>query len=98
MAWIEVTNPVSGTELTTNTGQEAIARYYGEKVGEYNWRKSPIYQKKSSNLLCRQFWTAQQYGGLKDPIHARHMRPMCSLIPTGECISVLRRWYLLNIL
>jgi len=71
MAWIE----------------EAIARYYHEKVWEYNWRKSPTYQEKSSNILCRQFWTALQYGGLKDPIHARHMRPMCSLISTIENIS-----------
>ncbi|KAE9371635.1 hypothetical protein N431DRAFT_441610 [Stipitochalara longipes BDJ] len=60
--------------------EEAIGRYYGEDRGEYNYRKANNYCKKSSNILCREFWTAQQHGGISDPIHARHMRSHCSFI------------------
>ncbi|KAG4443297.1 hypothetical protein IFR05_001241 [Cadophora sp. M221] len=45
--------------------EEAIARYYGEETpGEFNYRKHPMYREKSSNLLCRQFWTGLQQGGV----------------------------------
>ncbi|KAH8594211.1 hypothetical protein B0O99DRAFT_687855 [Bisporella sp. PMI_857] len=61
--------------------EEAIARYYGEKTpGEFNYRKDPKYLKKSSNILCREFWSSRQHGGVYDPVHARHMRAHCSLI------------------
>lgn len=62
--------------------EEAIARYYGEERGEYNYRKAPNYREKMSNILCREFWTAQQHGSISDPIHARHMRSQCSFIST----------------
>ncbi|TAQ87980.1 hypothetical protein B7494_g3667 [Chlorociboria aeruginascens] len=65
--------------------EEAIARYYNEDRGEYDYRKSPDYRVKSSNILCREFWTAQQHGGRNDPIHARHMRSKCSDISRGPC-------------
>ncbi|KAH8676422.1 hypothetical protein BGZ60DRAFT_258152 [Tricladium varicosporioides] len=61
--------------------EEAIARYYGEKTpGEFNYRKHEKYLKKSSNILCREFWSSRQHGGVYDPVHARHMRAHCSLI------------------
>ncbi|KAK0103966.1 hypothetical protein ONS96_005071 [Cadophora gregata f. sp. sojae] len=61
--------------------EEAIARYHGEETpGEFNYRKHDKYCEKSSNFLCRQFWTSLQHGGIYDPIHARHMRSHCSLI------------------
>ncbi|KAG9229786.1 hypothetical protein BJ875DRAFT_177511 [Amylocarpus encephaloides] len=63
--------------------EEAIGRYYGEKTpGEYNYRQSIDYLKKSSDLLCREFWTSKQHGGTYDPVHARHMRANCSCITT----------------
>ncbi|KAM3064672.1 hypothetical protein ACMFMF_011848 [Clarireedia jacksonii] len=69
--------------------EEAIARYYGEvtsKPPEYNYRKSDNYLEKSSNLLCREFWTSLQHGGTYDPVHARHMRAHCSRItPDKTC-------------
>ena len=67
--------------------KEAIARYYGEDSGgEYNYRKHPHYREKSSNILCREYWTSLQHGGKYDPVHARHMRAQCSLIvPNAEC-------------
>ncbi|KAG4441971.1 hypothetical protein IFR05_002539 [Cadophora sp. M221] len=69
--------------------EEAIARYNGENTpGEFNYRKHDKYCEKSSNLLCRQFWTSLQHGGIYDPIHARHMRSHCSLItPDTACSS-----------
>ncbi|KAH8598621.1 hypothetical protein B0O99DRAFT_684012 [Bisporella sp. PMI_857] len=61
--------------------EEAIARYYGEKTpGEFNYRKDPKYLKRSSNILCREFWSSRQHGGIYGPVHARHMRLHCSLI------------------
>ncbi|PVH89197.1 hypothetical protein DL98DRAFT_97495 [Cadophora sp. DSE1049] len=67
--------------------EEAIARYHGEETpGEFNYRKHGKYCEKSSNLLCRQFWTSLQHGGIYDPVHARHMRSHCSLItPDTAC-------------
>ncbi|KAH7399882.1 hypothetical protein BKA64DRAFT_467978 [Cadophora sp. MPI-SDFR-AT-0126] len=69
--------------------EEAIARYHGEETpGEFNYRKHSKYCEKSSNLLCRQFWTSLQHGGIYDPVHARHMRSHCSLItPDTACGS-----------
>ncbi|KAL2071212.1 hypothetical protein VTL71DRAFT_12447 [Oculimacula yallundae] len=77
MHWIEVRQ------------NEAIARYHGESTpGEFNYRQHDKYCKKSSNLLCRQFWTSLQHGGVYDPVHARHMRSHCSLItPDTACTS-----------
>lgn len=80
MHWIEV-RPLSHQFFIFNLLQEAIARYYGETTpGDYNYRQAKNYMKKSSDLLCREFWTSLQHGGTYDPVHARHMRPRCSRI------------------
>lgn len=61
---------------------------------------------RTGNVLSRGFWGGQMYGSgergiathvvgheQKPPIHARHMRPRCSMIPRGESPSnaMLRR-------
>ncbi|RFU33017.1 hypothetical protein B7463_g3326, partial [Scytalidium lignicola] len=64
--------------------EEVIGQYYGEERGEYNYKKSKDYRQKSSDLLCREFWTAQQHNGPSDPVHARHMRPQCAFIQRDD--------------
>ncbi|XMA07793.1 hypothetical protein WAI453_000584 [Rhynchosporium graminicola] len=75
--------------------EEAIARYHDEPTpGEFNYRQHDNYCKKSSNILCRQFWTSLQHGGVYDPVHARHMRSHCSLITPGKLQFLGQGWSL----
>ncbi|CZT41654.1 uncharacterized protein RSE6_01413 [Rhynchosporium secalis] len=75
--------------------EEAIARYHDEPTpGEFNYRQHDNYCKNSSNLLCRQFWTSLQHGGVYDPVHARHMRSHCSLITPGKLQFLGQGWSL----
>ncbi|KAH8600083.1 hypothetical protein B0O99DRAFT_726757 [Bisporella sp. PMI_857] len=61
--------------------EESIARYYGERRGEYNNRKAWNYCQKASGILCREVWTGRQHGSINDPVHSRYMRSQCSFIP-----------------
>lgn len=71
--------------------QEAMARYYDEDSGNHSDTQVP--SKKSSRaekLLSREYWRGQLHGGagvagnsIAGPVHARHMRSRCSLIPLG---------------
>jgi hypothetical protein len=68
-----------------------MARYYDEGSGNYSDTQMP--SKKSSRaekLLSREYWRGQLHGGagvggnsIAGPVHARHMRSRCSLIPLG---------------
>lgn len=87
MHWIEVFECALLFLHLLTLLQEAIARYYNESTDmrpEYNYRQAPNYLTKSSNLLCREFWTSLQHGGSYDPVHARHMRPRCARISPGD--------------
>lgn len=65
--------------LTTDSEQQAMARYHDEH------EKDPNERVKTSQTLSREFWKGQLHGsGLgRTPIHATHMRPRCSVIPGG---------------
>jgi hypothetical protein len=100
MRWIEVGTYSLGSakhlagELTLWC-QEAMARYYNENSGNHS--DTQVHSKKSSNaekLLSREYWRGQLHGGagvagsnIAGPVHARHMRSRCSLIPLGMCCS-----------
>jgi hypothetical protein len=68
-----------------------MARYYNEDSGNHSDTQVP--SKKSSKaekLLSREYWRGQLHGGagiagnsIAGPVHARHMRSRCSLIPLG---------------
>ncbi|PQE10393.1 ankyrin repeat protein [Rutstroemia sp. NJR-2017a WRK4] len=66
MEWIQTKIP---TALLTSL-EGAIKRYEEQE------------EQVSQKLLSRELWVGQQHGTLKDPIHARHMRPHCTLIPS----------------
>jgi hypothetical protein len=96
MRWIEVGTYSLGPakhlagELTLWC-QEAMARYYDEDSGNHS--DTQVHSKKSSKaekLLSREYWRGQLHGGagvtgnsIAGPVHARHMRSRCSLIPLG---------------
>ena len=43
---------------------------------------------RAERLLCREFWRGQLHGsGSKAPVHARHMRSRCSVVPRGRSRS-----------
>lgn len=60
-----------------------MARYHDEH------KMPPSKRVKTSHTLSREFWKGQLHGsGLgRNPIHATHMRPRCSVIP-GETQSL----------
>ncbi|KAH8803024.1 hypothetical protein F5884DRAFT_888135 [Xylogone sp. PMI_703] len=63
--------------------EQAMARYYNEDPADHDDRK-PLHQmSKAERLLCREFWRGQLHGSStgKGPVHARHMRSRCSLVP-----------------
>lgn len=39
---------------------------------------------KADMLLRPQFWEGQQHGGKSAEIHARHLRPLCEMVPSGQ--------------
>jgi hypothetical protein len=97
MRWIEVGTYYSLSPAKHLAGeltlwyQEAMARYYDEDSGNHSDTQLP--SKKSSRaekLLSREYWRGQLHGGagvagnsIAGPVHARHMRSRCSLIPLG---------------
>ena len=38
----------------------------------------------AERLLAREYWKGQMHGGSEHPVHARHMRPRCSSVPSGQ--------------
>lgn len=74
--------------------QEAVARYYDEDTEafapDHLKPRGPRHAKSSTErLLSPEFWRGQMHGGgSKGPIHARHMRPRCSIIPSGKPSSL----------
>ncbi len=77
-----------------------MARYYNEDTGEHSDTKSPSnISSKAEKVLSREFWRGQVHGGggvggvgVTGPVHARHMRSRCSLIPLGMMLSCLRKF------
>lgn len=69
-----------------------MARYYNENTGNHSDTQMPSKQSsKAEKLLSREYWRGQLHGGggvggngPAGPVHARHMRSRCSLIPLGE--------------
>jgi hypothetical protein len=63
-----------------------MARYYNQEDGDHSDLKPPDKMTKAEKLLCREFWRGQLHGGDSGsaPIHARHMRSRCSIIPVGR--------------
>lgn len=68
--------------------EKAMTRYYNEPDGDHNdLNVRPSDEKsKAEKLLSREFWRGQVHGlggGArgKGPIHGRHMRSRCSIIP-----------------
>ncbi|KAM3067868.1 hypothetical protein ACMFMG_011353 [Clarireedia jacksonii] len=62
--------PANNTEWV----EEAIKRYEEhEKIED---------ARISKKLLSRELWSGQQHGTLDDPIHARHMRSHCTVVPS----------------
>jgi hypothetical protein len=62
-----------------------MARYYNEEVGDHDDFKASKEMTKAEKLLSREFWRGQLHGGgsAKGPVHARHMRSRCSIVPLG---------------
>lgn len=90
MDWIEVRNLTFIVFIRENTdvSQRLMANYYNPRdLGNYNDRGSDFYRRGASSVLRREFSQGQQHGSNADPIHARHMRPRCSVIPPGNFIS-----------
>jgi hypothetical protein len=77
-----------------------MARYYDENTGEHSDTKSPSkISSKAERVLSREFWRGQLHGGggvggvgVTGPVHARHMRSRCSLIPLGMILSYLGKF------
>lgn len=61
-----------------------MALYYGESWGKLDDKRALGEMKKYEKLLRREFWRGQVHGGSKGPVHARHMRPRCSVIPRPQ--------------
>lgn len=85
MEWIEVSMH-SCLWPVLILSQEAMARYYHEERPDYDGLfRRPENPSKTYMLLRPEFWRGQQHGGRHDAIHARHMRPRCDIISTGNC-------------
>jgi len=61
--------------------EEAMALYYGETWRPHDDAMAVEEMRRYEKLLRREFWRGQVHGGSEGPIHARHMRPRCSVIP-----------------
>jgi len=58
--------------------------YYGEIWGKLDEKRALGEMERYEKLLRREFWRGQVHGGSKGPVHARHMRPRCSVIPRPQ--------------
>jgi hypothetical protein len=65
--------------------ERAIARYYDEDDIVHNDQTSYSGMTAAQRVLCREFWRGQMHGSSeKAPVHGRHMRSRCSLIPCSK--------------
>lgn len=96
--WIEVCSapiiPTCGVTLLRKTlltiTQRAIARYFSEEDLKYDGLFRDVSEKertKTSAILRPQFWKGQQHGGRTASVHARHLRPLCETVSSGELHS-----------
>lgn len=76
-----------------------MARYYDEDTGNHSDTvTSSKTSSKAEKVLSREYWRGQLHGGggvggvgIGGPVHARHMRSRCSLIPLGKLTPRLAR-------
>jgi len=61
-----------------------MALYYGEKWRPHDDATAVEKMQNYEKLLRREFWRGQVHGGNEGPVHARHMRPRCSVIPRSQ--------------
>jgi hypothetical protein len=64
-----------------------MARYYHENRPEpddFLIRSRPQDRTKTEMLLRSEFWQGQQHGDRNAEVHARHMRSLCDVVPTGK--------------
>ena len=88
MKWVEVSfirvPKLNAVAHQIFWNQKAISRYYEEKdvvFSENGWSNMTPAQK----VLSREFWSGQMHGSSEGaPVHGRHMRSRCSLIPRGK--------------
>jgi hypothetical protein len=72
---------------------EAVARYFNEDRPNYDGIfRQPDEPTKSYMILRPEFWRGQQHGGRHDAVHAKHMRPRCDIISTGELYISVFYW------
>jgi hypothetical protein len=67
--------------------EQIIARFYKEEPPAANdllQRIQPRKRTATQRLLRPEFWTGQLNGGGSE-VHARHMRPLCEMIPGNKC-------------
>ncbi|KAI9150693.1 hypothetical protein HJFPF1_10469 [Paramyrothecium foliicola] len=64
---------------------QAMARYYGVCHVEPDDHKPISNMSDCERVLSREFWRGQMHGsGGRAPVHARHMRSRCSVIPRSK--------------
>ncbi|KAK7422443.1 hypothetical protein QQZ08_009495 [Neonectria magnoliae] len=72
--------------------EKAIAKYYSEEPREFNDFEPHDQVSRAEKLLSREYWRGQMHGmgtkgplgheaSIKGPIHARHMRSRCLIVP-----------------
>ncbi|KAK7409062.1 hypothetical protein QQX98_008766 [Neonectria punicea] len=72
--------------------EKAIAKYYCEEPKEFNDFQPYDQVSRAEKLLSREYWRGQMHGtgtkgplgheaSIKGPIHARHMRSRCLIVP-----------------
>ncbi|KAI2780008.1 hypothetical protein F4815DRAFT_166294 [Daldinia loculata] len=76
--------------------ERAIGRYFGEERPDYHAIHRELKRKKKTKaymILRDQYWRGQLHGGEPySPVHARHMKPMCTTISSDlENIKYLHR-------
>ncbi|RYP89234.1 hypothetical protein DL769_000139 [Monosporascus sp. CRB-8-3] len=67
--------------------EDAMSRYYNEKDVQFNNGQPnaiPITPTRANTVLCHELWKGQQHLGNTSFIHARHLRPLCELVSSGE--------------
>jgi hypothetical protein len=86
MSWVEASHQAYPTTWdSTDSNQQAMARFYDEPDIVHDDYKQQSKMTRAERLLCREFWRGQLHGsGSKAPVHARHMRSRCSVIPRGK--------------
>ncbi|KAK0653060.1 hypothetical protein B0T16DRAFT_455371 [Cercophora newfieldiana] len=70
--------------------EQAMARFYDEPDIVHDDYKQQSKMTRAERLLCREFWRGQLHGsGGKAPVHARHMRSRCSMVPRDSSSGMM---------